>query len=150
MLRNNHLMNRIISGLLLLICFSCQKNTLYHSYQPVNPTGWHKNDTLVYTLDSTLKGNASLTYQIGIRHKDSYPYRDLWVKINEDTLHLYLTDSIGRWKGKGIGELRQLEIPFSKHMEAEDSLVEFRIIHLMKDNPLSGISDIGIAIHKHP
>lgn len=130
--------------------FSCQENTLYHSYQPVDATGWSKNDTLVYALDSTLNGKESYAFQIGIRHKDSYPYRDLWLKINEDTLHLYLADSIGQWKGKGIGDLRQLQFPVTLPMEPEDSLREFRIHHLMKDEPLSGISDIGIAIQKRP
>lgn len=143
-------MNRLIGGLLLLMGFSCQENTLYHSYQPVDATGWSKNDTLVYALDSTLNGKESYAFQIGIRHKDSYPYRDLWLKINEDTLHLYLADSIGQWKGKGIGDLRQLQFPVTLPMEPEDSLREFRIHHLMKDEPLSGISDIGIAIQKRP
>lgn len=141
-------MNRIIGCLLLLLACSCTENTLYHSYQPVDSTGWHKNDTLTYTLKAALKAQESYNYLIGIRHKDSYPYKDIWLTVNQDTLHLYLADSVGRWKGTGIGELRQFQAPFTITAQPEDST--FRITHIMQENPLYGIHDIGLSIQQCP
>ena len=95
---------------LLLAITACQNNTYYHSYQSASTAGWHKNDTLVYSL-STPINSLDYDYEIGIRHKDTYKYRDLWLTINQDTLHLYLADSIGNWQGKGIGNTKQLTLP---------------------------------------
>lgn len=136
--------------LLVLLGFvSCQENTLYHTFLPVNAAGWDKHDTLLYTLPLTVT-QPSDRYEIGIRHKDSYKYRDLWLTVNQDTLHLYLADSIGNWKGKGIGDIRQCTFPIRLNPVPQDSVHELRVTHIMQDNPLSGIHDIGIRIRKQP
>lgn len=131
--------------LILLLTVSCQKNTIYHSFQPVNSTGWNKSDTLTFSLEEAFI-TSSYQYEIGIRHKDSYKYRDIWLTINQDTLHLYLADSKGNWKGSGIGEIRQLTYPIKLHSLPQDSIQELRITHIMQDNPLYGIHDIGLKI----
>ena len=138
---------------LLLLLWStvsaCQNNTYYHSYQSASTAGWHKNDTFVYTLPDTIY-LQDYEYEIGIRHKDTYKYRDLWLMINKDTLHLYLADSIGNWKGKGIGNTRQLMYSWETNQLLQDSIAEFRMIHIMKDSILPDIQDIGLQIKKHP
>lgn len=133
----------------LLLTVSCQNHTIFHSYQPVDPTGWHKNDTLVFSLPETLS-DASYQYEIGIRHKDSYKYRDIWLTVNQDTIHLYLADSIGKWEGNGIGEMRQTVFPIQLNPCIEDSIKELHITHIMQDNPLKGINHIGMKIRKAP
>lgn len=133
--------------LFITLATSCQKNTIYHSYQPVNATGWEKNDTLLFTLPQKLV-NHSYQYAIGIRHDDSYKYRDLWLEINQDTIHVYLADITGDWTGKGFGNRKQLTLPIQLKPFSQDSIQEFRIHHIMQDNPLTGIHDIGIQIKK--
>lgn len=137
-----HLLFWLLSIFLIL---ACQNNTYYHSYQPINSMGWQKNDTILFSLDSTITYGKTYELQLGIRHKDSYPYRDLWLTVNQDTVHIYLADTIGHWIGSGIGELRHLTniIPFNPK---QDSIKELRIIHIMQDNPLIGIHNIGISI----
>ena len=136
-----------VGTLLPILLTSCQGNTFYHSYQPVNEAGWDRNDTLTYILPTPVTAGMSLSIEIGIRHKDSYPYRDIWLTLNDDTCHLFLADTIGKWSGNGIGEMRHLtcSIPFQVK---EDSIRQFRIQHIMEDNPLQGIHDIGIHISK--
>lgn len=139
---------RISKACLLLITIlivSCQNNILYHSYQPVQTTGWEKSDTLVYSLPQALP-NQLYQYEIGIRHKDSYPYRDIWLTINQDTLHLYLADSIGNWIGNGIGEIRQSTFPIQLNPIPQDSIKEFHITHIMRDYSLQGILNVGLKI----
>ncbi len=85
--------------------------------------------------------------EIGLRHTDAYPYRDLWLNVNQDTVHIYLTDSVGHWKGKGIGELRSL-IQTVSFSHQKDSIKDIRITHIMTDKTLIGIHDIGIRIAK--
>lgn len=142
--------NIICSLILLLTTVSCQENTSYHSYQPVHATGWDSNDTLSFILPQPISNHPTNEYQIGIRHKDSYKFRDIWLTINGDTIHIYLADSIGNWRGNGIGEMRLLTYPFKLNHPEKDSLNELRVTHIMEANPLKGIQDIGIQIQQHP
>ncbi len=157
-----HLISKLI-GCALFFLMACQENIFYHSYQPVHPAGWYKSDTLTYPFPTDLALDSSYNFQVGIRHTDSYIYRDLWLAISPiqrdslaipqtDTLHIYLADATGSWKGKGIGEIRQysetIQIPSLKNHS--DSIKGYHIIHLMKDHPLKGIQNIGLCIQKKP
>ena len=67
--------------IIYLLLTACHSNTVYHSYQSIPTTGWSKSDTLVYTLPASIPaGTYEMT--IGIRHQESYPYRDLWMNIS--------------------------------------------------------------------
>lgn len=151
MKKRNHKTDKVVYLLLILwlTVSGCQKNTYYHSYQSASTAGWYKNDTLVYSLPNTIN-LSDYEFEIGIRHKDTYKYRDLWLTINKDTLHLYLADSIGNWKGKGIGNTRQLAFPWDINKLSQDSIAEFHITHIMKDSILPDIQDIGLRIKRHP
>lgn len=142
---------------LLFLFASCQENIRYHSYRPVPSTGWDRKDTLSYTFHSTLlKGNHEI--QIGIRHLESYPYRDIWLGLrtnlvddsfhNTDTLHLYLTDEIGDWSGKGFGGIFQFTQKEPVTLSLRDSISKpvIQLFHLMNDSVLKGISDVGIKL----
>ena len=148
--KHNSIIGWGISLLTMLIFMaSCHEGILYHSYQPVNPTGWEQNDTLVYICPQAWYA-PSCQLEIGIRHKDSYKYRDIWLIINTDTVHLYLSDSIGNWKGNGIGDTRQWSAPIHLNSFDQDSIKELRIMHIMQDNPLKGIEHVGIRIKETP
>ena len=143
--------NRAVYILLILwlTVSGCQNKTYYHSYQSASTAGWQKNDTFIYSLPNAINP-LNYEFEIGIRHKDTYKYRDLWLTINNDTLHLYLADSIGNWKGKGIGNTRQLAFSWDTPKISQDSIAEFSIIHIMKDSILPDIQDIGLQIKRHP
>ena len=143
---------------LLVICMTfclaaCQNHTIYHLYQPVQLTGWDKEDTICYTYPPT-ESPVSLQLEIGIRHKDSYSYRDIWLSIVQqeqvDTVHLYLANENGNWKGNGIGEMRlhAEEVPIL--ITPKDSIHTIRITHIMEEDTLKGIHDIGICIKERP
>ncbi|GAA6340129.1 hypothetical protein I090019C5_13670 [Phocaeicola massiliensis] len=97
---------------------------------------------------------------IGIRHQESYPYRDLWMNISTnvkdtstyttDTLQLFLADKTGNWNGNGPGGLYQFTKLYTPSFTiAQDSASRnIRIVHIMTDNPLKGISDVGIRLEK--
>ena len=133
--------------LLIILLTSCREDTCFHAYLPVNDMGWDRNDTLGYILPEPISADTPLSFEIGIRHKDSYPYRDLWLTVNGDTCHLFLADTIGKWSGSGIGEIRHLTCPISFQVK-EDSLRRLDIMHIMQDNPLQGIRNVGVHIRK--
>ena len=145
-----------VIGCLLFLLTACQGNIIYHSYQPINQEGWYRNDTLIFYLDSCLTNNTPKELQVGIRHTDSYSYKDIWIgllPINKDSvcigktdsIHLYLTNPNGAWKGTGIGESK-LFTHTSSYLPETDSIFGFKIIHLMQDTPLRSISNVGIRL----
>lgn len=139
----------IITNLFFLLAvIACQDKTIYHSYQPVSPTGWYRNDTLIYTLKNVSSPNDFLKFNIGIRHEDSYPYRDIWLTANQDTFHFYLADSTGEWKGKGIGNLKQIVFPTNLRFQQQDSIIRIKLNHIMQEKLLFGICDIGLHVEQ--
>ena len=144
-----------------LLFIGCQEYTCYHSYQPVPQAGWSRNDTLFYPLTSPLPpGKYEL--QIGIRHLESYYYRDIWLGISHnlkdstryetDTLHLYLANEKGDWYGDGIGGLMQFTQDLPTALSLQDSTANriFQIFHLMNDSVLRSIYDVGIKLSVAP
>ncbi|MBQ8520908.1 MAG: gliding motility lipoprotein GldH [Bacteroides sp.] len=155
-------MNKGLTCLLFLLLLSaCGGNISYHSYQPVPNGGWRGNDTLFYPLpDSIEPGNY--TVQLGIRHLESYPYRDIWLEVShnlqdsttyqKDTLHLYLADTLGDWYGHGIGGLLQYtaDSVLEVHLQEKSNGSSFHINHLMNDTLLRSIYDVGIRLQHLP
>ena len=148
-----------LTWLPILILAACQNNIIYHSYAPVPLDGWDKSDTLVYTLPNSIP-TGNYEAEIGIRYQESYPYRDIWLEVSHntkdtltyvtDTLQLFLVDEAGNKTGNGLCGLYQCDLPYkaSIPIRTEGSARTFRIVHIMTDNPLTGISDIGIRLRK--
>ena len=148
-----------LTWLPIIILAACQNNIIYHSYTPVPLDGWNKSDTLVYTLPNSIPA-GNYEAEIGIRYQESYPYRDIWLEVSHntkdtltyvtDTLQLFLVDEAGNKTGNGLCGLYQCDLPYkaSIPIRTEGSARTFRIVHIMTDNPLTGISDIGIRLRK--
>lgn len=142
---------------ILLAASACQSNTVYHSYQPVPTGGWGRSDTLVYVLPASVPA-GEYELKIGIRYKETYLYRNLWLEVKQnvqDTLHyatdtvqLFLADETGNRKGNGPGGLYQCTFPYEATfpISQEGGTRTFRVVQIMKDNPLGGISDVGIQL----
>ena len=145
--------------IIYLLLTACHSNTVYHSYQSIPTTGWSKSDTLVYTLPNSIPA-GNYEAEIGIRYQESYPYRDIWLGVSHntedtltyvtDTLQLFLVDEAGNKTGNGLCGLYQCNLPYKAFIpiRTEGSARTFRIVHIMTDNPLTGISDIGIQLRK--
>lgn len=161
-MRNRKLLHQLRNKLACLPVFllaACQSHTVYHSYEPISPDGWAKSDTLVYALPASIPmGNYEM--EIGIRFQESYPYRDIWLGISyntldtltyvTDTLQLFLADEGGNKTGNSPGGLYQCDLNYNASfpIRVEGNARTFRIVHLMTDNPLIGISDVGIQLRK--
>lgn len=162
-MKSRRLLHRIRNSWACLpLCLSlagCHGNTVYHSYRPVPTTGWQQGDTLVYTLPATVPA-GTYEAEIGIRHQEAYPYRDVWIGISQnmqdtlayttDTLRIFLADEAGNWNSVGTGGLYQLTETFRPKLviAQEGESRSFRIVHIMKDKPLEGVSDIGIRLRR--
>ena len=111
----NRLLKYLLGISLFLLVCACQHDTVYYTYHPIPNKGWSRGDTLRFSLPDTLTP-GTYNLEVGVRHSNKYPYRDLWLELiqyipgekssdswvaKKDTIHLYLANEKGNWKGTG-------------------------------------------------
>lgn len=92
-----------------------------------------------------------------IRNNNDYPFRNIWLfvdfqapggDVRTDTVGVDLADVYGKWHGSGIS-LYSLSIPYEKAVRfPQKGAYTYSIRQGMRENPLKGISDIGLKISK--
>lgn len=122
----------------------------YSQYRDLPDEGWRYGDTITFTPlhpDSISRG----IIVAGIRHSATFPYTSLWLEISgdnagrqyRDTIEMRLTDSFGSWTGRGIGASFQVTDTLPRPVR-HISGHPVKIRHIMRDDTLSGVSQIGI------
>ena len=167
------------TGMLILLG-SCRSDTAYHVYQSVAASGWGRQDTLVYEIPASLspgryfveiglRNTSEYAYRDiwltllsgqGVIPEDAVSsgrgsnLQADSCAFRADTLHLYLADQYGRWLHDGIsGSLYQSEWPAVAVClvdSVSDKPRTLRLVHLMKDTALRGISDVGLRFSIAP
>ena len=148
-----------LSFLLLTTLMLCACNDVYHNFCSTKGE-WKRNDTLRFEFfapnDSKEKYYDA---RVEIRCTAEYPYKDLWMRIEADskgysspyvdTLHCDIFDEAGRHNGATAGTLYQLSFPISSIPAAYGDTLDISIIHIMDDEILKGVRDVGIRL-SHP
>jgi gliding motility-associated lipoprotein GldH len=137
--------------LLMALTASCSApSNDYAEYQNLPEEGWKYGDTLRFRPvhpDSICRGQLV----VGIRHDNSFPFRSLWLettledggKRRIDTLEIPLADRFGSWTGRGIGASFQATDTLPGSF-LHRSGTKIRIRHIMRDDTLVGVSQVGI------
>ena len=123
---------------------ACNENTVYHSYQSLPDNGWGKSDTLSFFVPITDSLPPTLRLFAEVRNRTDYPYQDLHLFISQNLL----TDSTGRWFGKGWGSVYQSETFIRSVRPLHPGNYTFKVVSGMKDDILQGINDVGIRISR--
>ncbi|MFR1988185.1 MAG: gliding motility lipoprotein GldH [Prevotellamassilia sp.] len=142
-------------GLLLLIT-ACHRSPIAYEYQPTPTDGWEPGDTLHFTTD-TLTESGTYQLHIGVRTATaiSYPYHSLWLVIQQDwqrpshqqtdTIECQLASRQGTDR-PGV-TLYQYGLPVHK-FNGRRQLCPIRVHHIMRNDLLTGIADVGIKLEK--
>ena len=123
----------------------------YSEYHTVDPQGWAYGDTLRYAFnpaDTVVRGNLALS----VSHTNDYFYSNLYLEVTlsdslttrRDTVALQLADDFGRWNGRGIGT----DFQFTENLATDIALhrpVSIAVRHIMRDDCLTGIEQVGIS-----
>ncbi len=136
---------------------SCTDNIIYHQYVDINKNGWHQDSAAVFNvnIEDTI-GDYDVI--IDIRHKDNYPYQNLYLFVYSDspdsvcvgdTLNCFLADNQGRWGGTGIGSVKNLPFLYMSDIKFPvKGTYTFKIKQGMREKLLEGVSNIGLKIQK--
>lgn len=132
--------------LIVLLVTSCNSGYRYSEYKDVTVSNWKNTDTVTFDIPISKK---ALPVLLGVRYTEQYKYSNLWIKIivdGESTRHLVtLFDKHGKPTGKTLGThssatLALFDIPKGKHT--------IQVVQNMRENPLKGISAVGILVKK--
>ncbi|REE83669.1 gliding motility-associated lipoprotein GldH [Lutibacter oceani] len=156
--------NNFIILFCALLLMSCTTNIVYDKYTPIENHQWfseNKIEFIVNNLDTISKKNVF----INIRNNKNYEFSSLFLIANiefpsglqvVDTLEYEMTDAAGNWLGTGFTELKENKLFYKENvLFSEKGDYKFNIkqatrsIHDIKgENPLNGITDVGLSIEK--
>ena len=137
---------------------SCSHNEFFFKYHSFSNAEWNRDDPAifhVYIEDISQIYNVS----IELRNDNSYPFSNIWLFVDykmpdgtsrSDTINAELADVYGKWYGRGMS-LYNLSIPYETLVLYPDTGTYIYSIHQgMRENPLKGVSDIGLKVSKNP
>ncbi|MDR0732989.1 MAG: gliding motility lipoprotein GldH [Dysgonamonadaceae bacterium] len=153
-------MKRFIStgatGLLFFLLASCVQDEAFFEYHSFQKSGWNREAAAIFSVDID---NTTDLFDISveIRNNNDYSFRNIWLlvdfqspggNVRTDTIGMYLADVSGKWYGTGIS-LYSLTIPYKTAVRfPEKGAYTCFIRHGMSENPLKGISDVGLKVSK--
>jgi gliding motility-associated lipoprotein GldH len=140
--------------LLLFFLSACSHNELFFEFHSIEKADWQRENPATFSVD--VKDSLAV-YEIWVevRNNDDYPYRNIWLfidyqtpegRLRSDTISADLADVYGKWYGKGLS-LHTLSIPYEESLRFSSCGVHnWTIRQGMRENPLKGISDIGLKV----
>jgi len=142
---------------IVLACFACDNNEVYHGSVSFDKAEWKLADEAVF--DVVIADTLS-TYNIyvEVRNTSDYEKSNLWVMlsckypnggIKKDTINCFLADKRGYWLGSGLGDLFATRHFLKENVPFLDSgNYKFTLVHGMRSPDIKGVNDIGISIEK--
>ena len=135
---------------------SCN-NSIFNDYKTFENQTWNSDSIIIwdYSVIDTISKNQLV---IKVRHTTDYEFQNLFLFVKAektDTLELLLANKEGKWLGKGVGDVREIEVVYRKDkvfpkkgnftFEIEQAI---RYGKLEKIQNLNNIKAIGLSIQK--
>jgi gliding motility-associated lipoprotein GldH len=139
-----------------LFLVGCSNNNLVDTNTNVPDNSWTYAKSIKTTVEIK-NPTQSYRFYFKLRHTTDYRYANLYVVmhlkgngLNKSTRYQFkLAKNDGEWLGKGSGDLYTYNFPLlTNYRFAKPGKYEIEIEQNMRDNPLIGISDIGITVAK--
>jgi gliding motility-associated lipoprotein GldH len=135
----------------------CRNNIAFTDSTVFTSETWNLNNIAEFRpeiSDTSSIHNIFFTIRTG----SEYPFRNIWLFVNTvspsgksltDTLRYMLADEKGKWYGKGVGDLKELNLPFRSGVWfPEKGTYTFKIRHGMRSVDLKGVYDLGLRIER--
>lgn len=142
---------KIITAIIIALSSSlfvaCSGRVVSSDWLSVDRQGWHQDSvlTLHYAVEDTMENYELVLY---VRHTEQYPYQNMWLFVDQDTLEFYLADDRGMWLGNGKNGLIEMPVLLDENMRIAAGEHTISVRHGMRNESLRGISDVGIVVKK--
>lgn len=149
---------KFILPLLIMLLFlaGCSDNDLVDTNTSISDNSWTYANSAKATVEIKTPTQPYQVY-FKLRHTTDYRYANLYVVmhlkgngLNKSTRYQFkLAKNDGEWLGKGSGNLYTYNFPLlTNYRFAKSGKYQIEIEQNMRDNPLIGISDVGITVAK--
>jgi gliding motility-associated lipoprotein GldH len=138
-----------------LLLQGCTNNNLVDLNMAVPDNNWTYAKSIKATLEIK-DTNKSYEAYFKLRLTTAYRYSNLYVithlkgnGLNKHTRYQFKVANLnGEWRGKGSGDIYTYTFPLLTDYRFEKAgKYEIEIEQNMRDNPLTGISDVGISVN---
>jgi gliding motility-associated lipoprotein GldH len=140
---------------LFIAITGCEQVALYERLQNIKKAAWNDQQVPSFTFDITDTTSNYKVYVV-VRHTNTYAYRNIWLNVGlqqpGDTvrhqpfeLQLAATD---KWLGTGMDDVfEHRALLFSKPVHFNrPGAIKFTLQHIMRQNPLPGVMQVGIRV----
>ena len=143
--------------ILIVMFFACSDKEGFQKYKRLKNQEWASEDTIKF--DFFIKDTLS-EYNLffNLRHTVNYEYRNLFFFMhseeNRDTIEVMLSDKNGKWYGKGVGEIREIQTKLASkkyNKKGKHSIIleqAMRYGEKQKIDNLKNIDAVGVIIIK--
>ncbi len=143
--------------IIMLLSVSCSRQTVFQDHEAIPSSDWFIDNKINFSVEINDTAQIHELYLM-VRNTTDYPYRNLFIFLDiefpdqrtlRDTIECMLAKTDGQWTGKGFGKIRSNEFLFRDDVWFPmQGLYTFRMQHGMREEPLRGISDVGIRIQR--
>jgi len=145
-------------ALVSLGLYACDPGRIYESNVRIPDEGWQRADYARFEVEIAETLQPCNIY-INVRNNSNYKYMELWLFVDvhspiglmeRDTVKIMLADHRGKWLGHGLGNKFDTRMVFRKNVRFPMSgKYIFEYEQATRDEPLTGIDDIGLRIEKN-
>jgi len=142
---------------LLLLVFSCDPSRVYEENIKIPEGVWLHEHPIAFEVAITDTITPYNLY-INVRNSGMYPMQNLYVFITttapsghsvKDTVQVMLADNKGKWLGKGLGDIWDLQRPYKRNVRfVQTGKYLFEFEQAMRMEKLPFILDVGLRIEK--
>ncbi len=149
-------MQRFLLLLIIVFITSCSGENIYNEYKKFDNVSWNRFD--IVEFEFPVNKNEPYNLNLALRHHTYFPFSFIDVNITIFTpdgeirsrnYHYNLKTSDLEWKGKGMGEIWDIELPIRKQMIFnENGNCKILIENKMSKVETPGIMELGLIVDK--
>lgn len=146
----------VVLAFCVFIISGCNTETIFKEYNSFDDVSWNRFDT--QNFEFTVEGDKPVDLYLAIRHHTDFPYDYIDMNITLYTpdgemrsreYHYKLKNENSQWKGDGMGEIWDIELPIRKNMIFnKDGICKVSIENKMTKLETPGIIEIGLIVNK--
>lgn len=146
----------IIFLFIVIILSGCKNDTVFKEYRKMDNLTWARFD--IQNFEVPVNKGEALDLYFALRHHTDFPYNYIDVNITLFTpdgemrsrdYHYRLIDTDLKWKGDGMGELWDIDLPIRKDIKFNKSgICKIRVENKMNRPQIPGIIEIGVIANK--
>ncbi len=142
---------------LLFFYTSCTQINVFEKNTPIPKYEWKTGFAASGTFNIS-DTNSYYNLSLVVRHTDAYVYNNIWLNVGlqspGDSMYFQkidfsLGDDAAGWEGAGMNDIWEVRKLLKAHTRfKKNGEYQFRILQIMRDDPLKNIMSVGLRVEK--